>query len=131
MSDQTQQAFTEALGAYTAARNAAAVSGQDPEQVGKAAVVAAAQAHLDEVDPGYRDRAGTAAPHDRRAAPDLKAEYVAANEAWHADPGNAKLAAKAQALAERFAAARTASRVADLPHGRSWEQGVHAPGGDE
>jgi hypothetical protein len=71
----------------------------------------AAHALVDEVDPGYLDREGGKPFHDRVVAPDLKAAYDEALEAWSA--GDVKAGAKVTALGERYAAVRQAARVVD------------------
>lgn len=129
MTQKTRDAFDAALAAHTVARQEAALSGQDPADVDAAAVLAAARAHLAGYDPDYEDRNTGLEPHARIPAPDLKAAYEDALGAFHADPGDAGKAAKANELGGEYQAVREAARIVDTEHGRAWGFGG-AQGGE-
>jgi hypothetical protein len=121
MSEKTKAAWHAANTEHGHAQNALAQAGPDELAEADARATeaqvargAAARAHVKSLDPGYLDREGGKPYHDRVVAPDLKAEYDEALEAWSGDRhGDPDLGARVTVLGEEYAAVRQAARVVD------------------
>jgi len=129
MSTQTREAFYAAWREHDAAAAAAGQAAADEASAGggdrdaaaaaaaaahdRSEVEAAALAHVAAYDPTYQNRTGGLPLHERIVAPDLKARYDEALEAWNANPGDADAAAAVDELGQEYHDVRSAAAVAD------------------